>query len=675
MKHKILTKNYHFDALMLSGTLAAQKKQYPEALELLTKALLIDDRNANVYLNRGVVLNELHFKNEALASYDMAIKLNPSYSNAYYNRGIVQQELKRLDQALQNYDLAIKFNCNYAEAYNNRGNVLSSLNLLDSAIESYDMAIKINSSYADAYINRGNALHILKRFDDAIKSYDMAILINPTNSDAWYYRGNCFLELNFAQEALASYEKTHQLKPDYENLLGSIQLAKMYSCNWNNLPEVFSQIESGITNSKKVSTPFTPLICFDKPELHLQSSKIWSNIRFPQNQKLGYLAKQINGGKLRLGYFSADLYFSPVSIWLVEQIENHDKTKFELFAFSLKSDVKDPMRARLQGSFDHFIEVDRKSDEEIALLARQLGIDIALDLNGYTKNSRTGIFAFRAAPIQVSHLGFPGTLGNEYTDYFLTDIHSVPENSKQYFTEKIAYVPCVYTYDKNRQLCTEPISRTDYGLPLNGFVFCCQNGAHKFNPEVFDIWMGILKAVPNSVLWLQKPNLSAENNLILEAQKRGISNERLIFTARGTTPKHMESVRISRYLASYQLADLFLDTWPYNSGTTAVDALWAGLPVLTKLGKSCVARMAASALQAIEVTDLITNTPDEYKDLAIELAVNVTKLEVIKNKLLKNKMATKLFDSACNTKHIEDAYIKMFEIYQLGLNPDHIYIR
>jgi len=377
---------------------------------------------------------------------------------------------------------------------------------------------------------------------------------------------------------------------------------------------------------------------------------------------------------LRLGYFSADLYYHPVAIWLAEQIENHDKSKFELFAFSFRSDIKDPMTARLEAAFDHFITVDKMSDLDVAQLSRQLGIDIAIDLTGYTVGTRTGIFALQAAPIQVSNLGFPGSMGAEYIDYVIADEHLLPESSAKYYTEKIAYVPCGYTYDRRRQISAEPLSRAQFGLPEKGFVFTCQNGCQKFQPEVFGIWMDILKAVPASVLWLMEPDPSAMANLIKEAQARGVESDRLVFTKRETVAVDEESARIGRYLASYKLADLFLDTWPYNAGTTAADALWAGLPVLTKAGEAMVARLATSVLHAIEVPELITNTAQEYRDLAVELASDPRKLKLITDKLQENRLTCALFDPVGNTRHIEAAYAEMYRRYQADLPPEHIYI-
>jgi predicted O-linked N-acetylglucosamine transferase (SPINDLY family) len=407
-------------------------------------------------------------------------------------------------------------------------------------------------------------------------------------------------------------------------------------------------------------------VLFDDPKLHQIAAQVYVDDKAPPNPILGDIAPRPQHRRIRLGFYSADLRWHPVAIWLAEQVENHDKSKFELFAFSFRSDVKDPMQQRLQAAFDHFIEVDTMSDLEVVKLSRELEIDIALDLGGHTQDSRPGIFAARAAPVQVSHLGFPGSWGADYIDYFLADEFSLPKAIQRYYNEKIIYVPSAYTYDRLRAISTEKLARAEFGLPNTGFVFTCQNGIQKIHPEVFDIWMRLLKNVPGSVLWLQEPHPTAIRNLQKEAQARGVNPARLVFLKREVVVVEHEPARIAKYLASYRLADLFLDTWPYNAGTTAIDALWAGLPVITKSGKSFVSRMATSALHAIEMPELITSTAQDYEALALELATNTSKLQAVKDKLASHRLTTALFDPVANTRHIENAYLSMMQM----LNED-----
>lgn len=629
------------DQLYLNqGQLHELNDNWKNALVSYDKALLLNPESPEVHFNRGNALKQLNEFNKAILSYEKAIDCRPDYMEAYSNIGFIMKILKRFDEALNNYDKIIELYPDNAEAYSNRGNVFRDLNLFDKALDSYDMAISINNDYAEAHYNRGITLLDLKQYEEAFQSLNSAIILNK----------------------------------EIDYLLGYHQLTKLYLNDWSNLSSNLSIIKANISANKDVIPPFAHLLFFDDPELQLQNSKIFVKHKWPLKRNNNEMQISHNKDKLRIGYFSADLNYHPVCTWLAEQIENHDKSKFELYAFSLKSNIEDPMRARLRASFDFFIDVEGLSDFEVAKLSRELCIDIALDLGGYTGDSRPGIFACRAAPIQVNHLGFPGTMGSEYIDYLITDIHTIPESSKRFYTEKIVYVPCGYTYDSKRIISNKSINRLQFGLPENGFVFTCQNGNHKIQPEVFEIWMDILQSVPNSVLWLLKPNNTALINLRNEAEKHGIDCDRLIFTERKSVSRDKEDERIGLYLASYNLADLFLDTWPYNAGTTAVDALWSGLPVLTKIGDSAVSRMAASALYAIEVPELITFTSIEYRDLAIELASDLKKNEIIANKIKKNKLTSTLFNSKNNIKYYESAYRKMFERFCNKLPPEHIYI-
>ena len=657
------------------GISLQELRQFDAAVASFNKAIALQPDFAEAFSSRGVALHQLKQFDSAVDSFEKAILLRNDYPEAYSNLGNALKELKQIDAAIENYNKSIALKPNFAEAFSNRGISLQELKQIEAAVADYDKAIALKPDYAEACYNRGNALKELKQLDAAIASYDKAIVLKPDYAEAYYNRANALHEHKRFDAAIVSYDKALALKPDYHYLLGMRQHTKLFICDWRNLSESLIECEAALASLKPAVSPFVALTLFDKPHLHLASSKIFVDSKYPQNKALGDIPKRPGGGKVRLGYFSADLYFHPVAIWLAEQLENHDKSKFELFAFSFRSDKHDPMRARLEAAFDHFIAVDKMSDLEVAKLSRELGIDIALDLGGFTTDCRPGIFAARAAPIQVSHLGFPGSMGAEFIDYLISDVHAIPESAQTHYCEKIAYVPCAYTYDRQRHVSDEPLSRAQFGLPEKGFVFTCQNGCQKLMPEVFGIWMDILKAVPGSVLWLLEPHPSAVANLTKEAQARGVARDRLVFTKRETVAADQERARIGRYLASYRLADLFLDTWPYNAGTTAIDALWAGLPVLTKAGLAAVARMAASALQAIEVPELIVSTAQEYKALAVQLASDPQRLKRIKDKVQENKAKSALFDVVGNTRHIEAAYTKMYERYQADLAAQHFYAK
>jgi predicted O-linked N-acetylglucosamine transferase (SPINDLY family) len=343
----------------------------------------------------------------------------------------------------------------------------------------------------------------------------------------------------------------------------------------------------------------------------------------------------------------------------------HDKNRFEIIAFSFGGDDKSPMRLRLSQAFNQFINVGDMSDLEIAELSRKLQIDIAVDLGGHTQDSRTGIFSYRAAPIQTSYIGYLGTMGVDYYDYLIADETIIPAEMQKFYSEKIVYLPSYQANDRKRTISERQFTREELGLPETGFVFCCFNNSYKILPSTFDGWMRILNAVEGSALFLYADNEWVKANLIQEALLRGIDKTRLVFGG---------SIPSEEYLARYRVCDLFLDTFPYNAGATASDALWVGLPVLTLMGQSFASRVAASLLNAIGLPELITNTQEEYEDLAIELALNPNKLADIKLKLANNRFTTPLFDTPLFTKNLESAYINMYERYHSDLEPDHISI-
>jgi predicted O-linked N-acetylglucosamine transferase (SPINDLY family) len=346
--------------------------------------------------------------------------------------------------------------------------------------------------------------------------------------------------------------------------------------------------------------------------------------------------------------------------------ESHDRDKFEVYAFSFGTDTKDEMQIRLEAAFDKFIDVESKTDKEIAELSRQMQIDIAVDLAGFTSGSRTGIFALRAAPLQINYLGYPGTMGADYMDYLIADRQLIPEEAKAHYTERIVYLPSFQANDSKRKISDRVFTREELGLPQSGFVFCCFNNSYKITPSTFDGWMRILKQVNGSVLWLSETNPFATDNLRKEAKARGVDAQRLVFARKIPL--------LAEHLARHRAAGLFIDTLPYNAHTTASDALWAGLPVLTCTGEALASRVAASLLTAIDLPELVTTTQEDYEALAVELATNPEQLQAIRQKLERNRLTAPLFDTKLFTRHIEDAYTQMVERYQADLAPDHIYV-
>ena len=351
---------------------------------------------------------------------------------------------------------------------------------------------------------------------------------------------------------------------------------------------------------------------------------------------------------------------------MAELFECHDRDKFEIYAFSFGPDTKDEMNIRIKAGVDHFHDVRSMSDKDVAILARSFELDIAVDLGGFTQYSRTGIFSEGSAPIQVNYLGYLGTLAAEYMDYIIADRTLIPEYYQRYYSEKVVYLPNSYQVNvSKRKISKISLTRHDVGLPNTGFVFLCFNNNYKITPYTFSGWMRILEAVEGSVLWLRESNRSAANNLKKEATKSGINEDRLIFA---------KQLPVAEHFSRFQLADLFLDTLPYNAHTTTSDALRMELPVLTCMGNSFASRVAASLLNAVNLPELITTTQEQYESLAIELATNPEKLKIIKDKLVNNLPTAPLYDTPLFTRHLESAYLTMYDRYQHGLDPDHIYV-
>jgi predicted O-linked N-acetylglucosamine transferase (SPINDLY family) len=440
----------------------------------------------------------------------------------------------------------------------------------------------------------------------------------------------------------------------------------MHLCLWDNLTKRLNELTKKINHGEKIIIPFDILALIDDPEVQRKTAEIFAHEKYPQSDVLSQIERYPKHKKIRIGYFSADFRdHHPVALLTAELYEIHDRNQFEIHAFSFGPDTDDEMNLRIQAGVDHFHDVRTMSHKDAAILARSLEIDIAVDLGGYTQNARTEIFAMSAAPIQISYIGFLGTMGAHYYDYLVADQTIIPEKNQKYYSEKIAYLPSFQVNDSKQSPPETIFTRKDLGLPETGFVFCCFNNTYKFTPTTFDGWGRILEQVKGSVLIIYTANKSAQINLAKEIALRGIDSSRLIFG---------EHLPKAEYLARYRVADLFLDTLPYNAGTTASDALRMGLPVLTCMGNSFASRVAASLLNAINLPELITTTQEQYESLAIELATHPEQLKIIKDKLANNLSTAPLYDTPLFTRHLESAYLTMYDRYQQGLEPDHIYV-
>ena len=649
----------HFDALHLMGVLASQTQRAGEALTLIDRALAIDAGGAVTHFNRATVLQQLERWREALESYDRAIEINPSFAEAFSNRSVVLTELGEYATALSSSERAIALKGGFAEAFFNRGNVLREMRRFEKAIASYDRAIELRRDYSEACYNRANALTALERWREAVAGFEQSIALRPRHVAAHVHRGHAEVELRQWQSALASYARAIEIEPTIRFVPGRLLYTSLRICDWHDFERRRDNVLERIAQGLAAAHPFEVLTLTDSAHLQLAATQTWVREKFTANRASA--PSHPRHGRIRLGYFSGDFHQHAVAFLTAELFERHDRQRFEITAFSFGPHKRDAMRERLEAAFDRFIDVRERSDLEIVQLARRLEIDIAIDLGGYTEGARTEIFAARAAPLQLSYIGYLGTMGAPFIDYLIADPTLIPPAHRPHYAERILYLESYQANDTRRVIAERNFTRAELGLPREGIVFCCFNAVWKFNPVIFSSWMRILARVPRSVLFLFADHPLIEQNLRKEAAARGVVPERLVFGGRLPT---------ADYLARYRAADLFLDTLPYGGGTTASDALWAGVPVLTCRGEALASRIAASLLTALDMPQLITDSLQDYEERAVELANDPERLSELRGLLGERRATARLFDIGAFTLDLERAYMSIYERQRSGLAPE-----
>jgi len=624
---------------------------------------------AQTWMMRGLELKRRGHFEEALQAYDLSLKAEPTYYPAIYNKGNLLFYLKNYIGALAAYELTITLKPDYPEAWFNKGLTFYHLQKLAPSLAAYDQVLALNPKDHEAWTNRGVILGKLHQFKLALTSHQQAINLKADFAVAYFNQAMAFYELKEYQEAFHALKQAVSIDEHLDYPSGFLVYLQLLICEWDNLDNLLSLIKVKIQNNECVGSPFWLLAIVDDPSLLHQASKSWNknqlNTIYAENdhQQIPFFSRP-QKRKIRIGYFSTDFYEHAVMSLMVGVFELHDENQFEIYAFILAPPVNDAMNHRLQMTFKQFIDVNDKSDEEIIGLSRSLGIDIAVDLTGNTRSNRANIFAQRLAPIQVNYLGYPGTMGSHFYDYLIADPILIPLESFIHYSENIVYLPNSYQpNDHKRTIPENKLTRHQYGLRDDQFVFCCFNNNFKITPAIFTSWIKILQAVPNGVLWLLEDTKEAKQNLQKHFANHNIAGDRLIFAKRIPQTEHIER---------YQLADLFLDTFPYNAHTTASDALWAGLPLITIMGKSFASRVASSLLTAINLPELITNSRAEYELLAIELATNKDKLSAVKHRLRNHRFTTPLFDTKAITTNLENLYKKMNQVHQNYGSPKHV---
>ena len=650
------------DAIVNCGISQLALRRYADALESFDKVLAKIPADAEAWNNRGNALLELGRPAEALTSLDKAIALKPDYANAWNNRGVALQRLNRHPEALAALEGALALNPRLPAVYNNRGNSSMALRRYEDAYADFERASALDPNFPEAVINRATVLVALRRLDEGIALYDRALRLRPDSTEALRNRANAFMVQKRFEDAARDCEKILTLDPACKYMKGIAAHNRLQSCDWRGYHAARDEIDRDLRAGKPVIPPFDYLALSSSPaDMHACAGTFVRDKYPPPAAKL-WRGERYRHERIRIAYLSADFHNHAVASLAVGIFENHARNRFETIALSFGKEKTGAMRARLEKAFERFIDVERTSEDEIAQLMREMEIDIAVDLMGHTGDCRPGILNLRPAPLQINYLGYPGTLGADWIDYIIADPIVIPQSERAHYVEKVAYLPDGYLpFDSRRAVVGAGPSRAQCGLPQSGFVFCSFNNTYKFSPDLFDVWMRLLHAVRESVLWLPQGNTASMRNLKSEALARGIGAERIVFAPFLSSG--------DEHLARLGVADLFLDTTPFNAHTSCVDALWAGLPVLTCRGTSFAGRVAASVLSAAGLPELITDTLEAYEAHACALARDPSALSEIKTKVRRSRTTSPLFDSHAFTRNLEAAYLTMWERRQRGETP------
>lgn len=629
------------------------------ALADLDHALALTPNSALAYVCRARVLGRLEQWQAALASVDKALHIQPQSAQANLVKGNVLAALKQYEQALVSLENAAAPGADNAEAHCRCANMLARLHRWPAAIERYTKALGIDSRRVDALVNRGEALEQIGNANAAEADYRQAIAIDATYVPGHIDLGNLQRKNRKPDLAVQSYQTAHDIDPHTPFLKGRLLHAKMLACDWRGLDTLHSAIDLGVQGGEKVVDPFAYQAIGESEALLGACARIFSDHWFPARYQ--GIPRSRKKEKIHVGYLCGEFREQATSVLMARVYELHDKDRFRIVALDNGYDDGSELRRRLSAAFDEWVDISGLGDAQVFAEIQRRDIDILVNLNGFFGLARPELFAMRPCPIQVNYLGFPGTIGASYIDYLLADETVIPPPNRDYYVEKIIYLPHSYqANDNTRAMSSRHFTRSELGLPDAGFVFCCFNNNYKITPDTFDGWMRILKQVPGSVLWLYENNPAASRNLRHQAAQRGIDAGRLIVA---------EDLPLPEHLARHALADLFLDTLPYNAHTTASDSLWAGLPLLTCTGSSFPGRVASSLLKAMGLPELITGSQQQYEDKAVWLAQHPHALREIREKLARQRAQSPLFDSARFTRHLEHAYRVMMERHHAGLAP------
>ncbi len=650
----------YVDAIVARGEVLQSLGRPAESLADFRKAMSLQASHFETLWRRAQVLSELNRLEEALSSYDRALALVPGHPDIVNNRGVVLLFLKRPDQALKSFDQVLAHTPDHVERLSNRSVALHELRRWPEALATCGRVLALAPSHPEALHNRGNALKELGQAERALANYGRALAVRPGYVEALRNRGNLLRTLGHHREAIADFRILLEIAPDEPYIEGSLLHSQMNCCDWRDLEGQADRVTAAVRARQRACTPFAFFSVTRSEQDQSVCGEVFCRDNYPAPPAPLWNGERYGHERISVAYLSADFREHAISVLLAGLFEHHDRRRFEVTALSFGPAEPSAMRARLEGAFDRFIDVRNESDRSIAELVRRLEVDIAVDLMGHTHGNRLGVFAWRPAPVSVN---FFCPTDAPFIDYLIADPVAIPEEHRRFHREQIAYLPDTFlATDSSRRIAERTPSRAELGLPEAAFVFCCFNNTYKINPATFAIWMRLLRQIDGSVLWLQQIQASATENLRREAAEAGIDPARLVFAPRLPS--------MEEHLARYRQADLFLDTLPFNAQTTAADALWAGLPVLTCLGTTFVGRVAASLLHAVGLPELVAGSPAAYEARALELARDRAALAAIRARLAANRVTHPLFDTDRYRRHVEGAYLAMWERTQRGLPPE-----
>lgn len=638
---------------------------YQLAINALEESIKLNSMDARAWHNLGLCFFRLANYKEAISQFNKELEIAED-DNIYLAIGDCEYALGNTNDALSYYDQAISFNPQNFEAYNSKAVIYRQLVKLEEAYESSTKSLDIQPLNIKGLMNLGIILKTFRRYRDAIQVFDEILKIKSNDVDALFNKASCLDFIDKNEETLKTYEKLYTIHPYHDYLSASYVNAQLRTYSWNHWEKNKAYLRDVLQKDISTSSPFLYLAVSDIQTQYIAATKYVSQEFLKEKENVCHWTA--SNRKLRIGYFSADFKQHAVSLLTVELFELHDRQQFEVIGFSFQNAAEDDaVGQRVKSAFDQFIDLEGVPFEKALTTIREYEVDIAIDLGGHTAGSPLGYFNRYVAPIQISYIGHPGTTGADFIHYTIADDNLIPEQYQKYYSEKIIYMPdCFQVNDSKRMIPADQFTRRELNLPEEGVIYCCFNNPYKINPMMFDVWMRILKKVPNSILWVLATEPYSENNLIKEIKKRQVDPSRVIFAQR---------IKYQQYLSRFKVADLFLDTLPFNAGTTASDALWAGLPVLTCMGDSFSGRMAGSLLKAIDMTELITLNLVEYEQLAIDLGSHPEKIKSLKTKLEENRFTKPLYNTQLFTKNLERAYLQIYDNYLNDRPFEHVVVK